>query len=90
MVVTADNQLHGTVNVSSVVATSQTNPQLLDGATDTTTVLDDPIDFDGDAYDFTTCFHLAALAKEHDLADKVANCRDKRSLFKVLERIEID
>ena len=33
---------------------------------------------------------VAALAKEHDLADKVANCRDKRSLFKVLERIEID
>jgi len=46
VVVTADNQPHGTVNVSSVIAQSQTNPNLLDGATDTTTILVEPIDFD--------------------------------------------
>jgi len=33
---------------------------------------------------------IASLAKEHDLADRIAGCRDKRSLFKVLEQIEID
>lgn len=46
VVVTADNQLDGAVNVSSITAQSQTNPNVLDGATDTTTVLDEPIDFD--------------------------------------------
>ena len=47
VVVSADDQQpHGTVNVSNVTATSRAIPNLFDGASDTTTVLDQPIDFD--------------------------------------------
>ncbi len=47
VVVTAASGLsHGDTNVSNIIAESSTNPAVLDGATDTTTVLDAPIDFD--------------------------------------------
>ncbi len=47
VVVTAGPGLSpGAVNVSSVIAVSSADPSVLDGATDTTTVLDEPIDFD--------------------------------------------
>jgi uncharacterized repeat protein (TIGR01451 family) len=47
VVVTADAGLSaGNANVSSIIAEASTDPAILDGATDTTTVLDAPIDFD--------------------------------------------